>query len=183
MLNNSKKEQIRGLTVWTVILIVVAIIVVGIVVLSFILSRKSQQMFGPTPMPTEETTKPAPQTPRPAAIFSCMGKIEDVKGNTIKIKANGNFNPLLDDKSFEIIIGNEAKILLLEGSFDIIEEKEGAKVVPLKSGPSWIGQAETEKEKLLNLNDLKIGDSIVVLSSEDITNKDSFMAKEIYKIK
>lgn len=177
MTNLYKKEQLRGFAVWLVILIVVAIIVIGVVILSFIFPKESPKGETSSPPQTEETT------PKEKTVFDyehgsvtiLQGTIKEITNNTLTVEVGENEkNPALKGKSFQVVVGEQTKLFLLKGNFYIVKKNDKSEIRP-------IVESESEWRQTLSTKDLVIGDYLLVLSSEDIRDKDSFVAEEVYK--
>lgn len=94
----------------------------------------------------------------------CTGKIEAIEGNTITIKAEKAQNLFLtSNKQFKIIIGEQTKILT-------------ASEFPATNDPN------KKERKVLSVQDLSVGGYLIVKSQENLKDKNSFTADEIYYI-
>lgn len=181
MSSNPDKDQIEGLTIWSVVLIVVAVIVVCTVALSYILPRKPKQEPSPTPSVTEKpTSEPTEKTQEPNTISSYIGTIENIKDGIIRMKVEKERNRSLEeDGFFEVEIGDETKILSLEG--ELVSFKKFGEDIKVFTINHMDGTIEESEPQILTLVDLKKGDSITVLPGENIRGRESFLAQYIIK--
>lgn len=181
-----KKEQMKGLAIWTVILIVVAIVVVGVVTLSFVFSKKFHQRYIPTPeaeKPSSEEKTSVENKPEifeyePGSITILQGTIKEIVNNTLTVEvAENEKNPALKGKSFQVLMDDQTKIIWLEGGFYATKRGDQTEITMI----DLFSREEKKEKTYLTFSDLKIDDFVIVLSFSDIKDKDSFIAKEIYK--
>jgi len=177
----NQKEQIRGFAIWWTILIIVVILVVGIVVFSFLFPRgeESEQAGAPTDeAPPLYTTPEPPERPELVVDYldSCTGTILEVKDNVISFKADKESNPFSEDRNFQITVTEETTIIpFVEGMVLRLESAENKVEFESESQEESVGS--------MGISDLKAGDDLIVVASEDILPLDAFTAKKIFYFK
>ncbi len=160
-------------------LVFVIIIVVALTIAYFVLKETQQdQNYSPAPETSEKTEKVVAQPNYDIlATDFFKGIIKEISGNKLKIETGEEErNPYLRNRNFEVLVEDKTEIFLLQGYFFIKQNKESTEIEVAKDnfGDDTILQT-------LIMNALSVGDMVIVLSFESLKEKDSFIAREIYR--
>lgn len=169
MKSDFKKEQIRGLTIWSIILIIVAIIVVGVVVLSYVLSRETRKesLTNQTPPGAEERSTGVSKTAPKPELFTFRGVITKIEGDEIIVKGEEEgkdkilISKVLKDTIYNYVL--MSRVISNDNSKPVLMRKE---------------------EKEIIFSDLKEGDRVIINAISLDKGKNVFIADnvQVYEI-
>lgn len=142
------------------IILLVAVVIIAAVILVFSANKTAKE---------EETNNYSAEAPKPSedgipqVFYSYLGTIQKLENGKIAILAEKSKNYLLADAQITILTDEET-VYLKTIIPQTISEKN----------------AEIEIEKLAaSASDLKVGDEIIAISSNNIKNKKEFLAIQI----
>ena len=155
----------------TIIISALALIIV--LAAGYALSRRLGLRGQSPAAPTTETGKQAAleglaTPPEPKQIFSYQGEVTTIGNNQLTVLAQPAFNSLAQDTALTVTIADATKIERLQ----IIP---GSATLPKSGRPL----PPKFKHAPLSLSDIKIGDTVIASSGEDIKNKTEFAAARI----
>lgn len=118
----------------------------------------------------------------PGAATVLNGTVEniDTSAQMLMVKSyNEELNPVFKGKTFAVVIADKTLMKRLSGAYSIIKKNNQTEIVSLGSGTSM--QSQADSWPVLVFTDFKIGDTVIVLSEQGISDQDSFVAKAVYK--
>lgn len=171
-----------------IILILIALAIAGGLLFYWFFSKTSPTVLPSLNSNTLPEPSPATNTPeikivqdgqiRPSEQFDrCVGTIEEISDNTIKIKAEKDRNPFGQEMSFQITITPETKIWPSDN--DAIVNSDNQTVFLINSNIKSSSVDTSKPPATLKLNDLQIGQSILVMGVEKFQSN-NISAKFLY---
>ena len=160
----TSSQPSKKLTSTTIIIIViVACVILGSFILCYLPEKKP---VGPQQPPEEETPAEEEKITTPTVIYNLAGSIEEIRERIIVFEAVipqiGEGNQLIPKKETRrVLVGLGTEIY----SLNYVLHEETGKKIP--------------KETKLSFEDLKVGDYVEVISSENIRDKEEFGATKI----
>ncbi len=165
------KAEIKGLAVWWVILIVVVIIVVGMIVLSVFLRK---------PLPDQQIPDVPGVSKEPEKIVNFIGTVEEVSKESLKVVTKAEDSQFSEDRTFIVNVGSETLIQTFKPHSVKLEfDAQGNEIVTTRPLPNYAN----EPVQTLKLSDFKPGNEVMVVSSENLKEINTFIAQEINFIK
>lgn len=147
--------------------LLLVVLIIGLVT-TYFLVKKNQQADTSPPV---EASVVKPNYELLATDFF-QGEIIKITGNIIKVETGEQEeNPYLKNRIFEVLIGEQTAVFETQGPFFIIKNKESTEIKIDSNG---------SQDSLTK--DLSIGDTVFILSFNDLKEKSSFIAREVHKI-
>lgn len=180
-----------------IILIFLALAIAGALIFFFI-------FYGLQGKKTEDNKEIVTTEQKTVGLDLCAGEIIEIQGQSFKIRAIKERNPLAEDRYFTVSVNSQTEILSYAG-FDFMVNKEG-KILLFPQSDKRFSSEEIKNEngemvirddsvstspnkdignpegpKKVEFDVLKVGDSVIAVSAEgNILEKDSFLAKQVY---